>query len=335
MSVVLNALIQLSLIYCLIVFFVLMLRRPMYKIAGARWVYVLWFSLFVPLIFLVVPNAMLSSLMPLLMQDLSLPERVNSIVSFNSFNTFSSTLVVVWIGGVIITIGYTAQTNLRLALVVKAKCRQLTRPQLREVDSICRRAGVFPTPEIRCSPDLDGPALLGIVNPLLLLPLRFFGRFDRSEQALMIYHELVHFRRKDAWWNLLFYVLRCVFWFNPLIRMAERRFRFDQELSCDEFVMSDEPSTQRVLYAVAMLKIASTKCSSSLIGFRNNAPEILTRIKRLQQHRMSPVRSIFGPVVFALLLIAATVVSTPYFESNYSNDVMTGWCRVYYQSLGL
>ena len=334
MSIALNVLIQLSLIYCLIVFFILMLRRPMHKIAGARWVYVLWFSLFVPLIFLVVPNAMLSSFIPLPMQELSLPERVNSMVSFNSFNTFTSTLVIVWIGGVIVTIWRSALTNLRLARVVKAKSRQLSNPQLREVDRFCRSVSIFPTPQVRYSPDIDGPALLGVVNPMLLLPSRFFDRFDRSEQALMIYHELAHFRRKDAWWNLLFCVLRCVFWFNPLIRLAERRFRLDQELSCDQFVISDETSSQKALYATAMLKVASPKYSSSLIGFRNSSPEILTRVQRLQHHRISSAQSVFGSVGFALLLIAATVVSTPFFEDDYSNYATSGWCGIY-QGLGL
>jgi bla regulator protein BlaR1 len=302
--------------------------------AGARWVYALWFTLLVPLIILVLPNAILSTLIPLPMQELSLPERVNSIVSFNSLYMFTIALAVLWTGGVIVTIWRKVQTNLRLAIVVKAKYQQLTRHQVREIDRLCRRAGVFPTPEIRYSPDIDGPALFGVVNPLLLLPLRFFDKFNRSEQALMIFHELVHLRRKDTWWNLLFCILRCVFWFNPLMGLAESRFRLDQELSCDQFVLCDEPSSQRVHYAAAMLKASSPAYSSSLIGFRNNSPEILSRVKRLHHHRVSPTQSIFGPVGFALLLIAATVLSTPFIEDDYSSGVATGWCGVY-QSLNL
>ena len=75
----------------------------------------------------------------------------------------------------------------------------------------------------------------------------------------MMFHELCHYQRKDAWWNTLFCVLRCVFWFNPLIRFAERRFRLDQEQSCDQFVLWDEPASQRVLYASAMLKVAAQR----------------------------------------------------------------------------
>ncbi len=334
MSIVLNGLIQLSLTYCLIVFLVLMLRRPMHRIAGARWVYVQWLTLCLPLVVFVAPKAMLSSLIPLPMQEFSLPGRVSSIVEANSFNVLTIALLVLWASGAIITIWRAAQTNMRLARVVKQKCQSLTGNQVREVDRFCRKAHVYPSPEVCFSPDIDGPALLGVVNPLLLLPPRFFDRFSRSEQALMIYHELVHFRRKDAWWNLLFCVLRCVFWFNPLIGLAQRRFRLDQELSCDQFVLWDEPSAQRALYATAMIKVASPANSSNLIGFRNNSPEILSRVKHLQHHKTSPVQSIFGPVGFALLLIAVTVVSTPYVEGDYTTGTASGWCGVY-QGLGL
>jgi bla regulator protein BlaR1 len=334
MSIVISTLIQLALAYCLIIFLVLTLRSPMYKIAGARWVYVLWFTLLVPLIILVLPTAMLSSFMPLTMQELSLPERVNSIVSFNSLNIFIIALAVLWAGGVIVTIWRNARTNSRLAIGVKANCRQLTTNQVRKFDRLCRKSGVFPSPEIRYSPDVDGPALLGVVNPLLLLPVQFFDKFNQSEQALMICHELVHYRRKDTCWNLLFCILRCVFWFNPLIGLAESRFRLDQELSCDQSVLCDEPLSQRAHYAAAMLKASSPSYSSGLIGFRNNSPEVLSRVKRLHHHRVSPAQSVFGPVGFALLLITATVLSTPIIEDGYSSSVSPGWCGVY-QNLGL
>ena len=334
MSNFINTLIQVSLIYCIIVFLILVLRRPMYRIAGAKWAYAMWFSLFVPLVILVTPNAFLTLLTQLPTHEFSLPARVNSIISFESVSVFAITLLVLWAGGVIATIWRTAQSNFNFSSDVRAKSQRLTGKQAKEVNRFCKKAAVFPAPEVRCSPAINGPALLGIFNPVLLLPLRFFDRFNRPEQALMIIHELVHFRRKDAWWNLFFCALRCAFWFNPLIRFAERRFRLDQELSCDRLVLLNESSAQKISYAEAMIKVASPAHPQNLIGFRNNSPEILERVTQLQHHKPSLLRSVFGPVGCALLLTVATLLSTPNIEGSFPNVVTSAW-RGVYQGLGL
>lgn len=326
---ILNTLIQISFIYCIIVFLVLALRRPMYRIAGAKWVYAMWFSLFIPLVILIAPNSTLAFLSHLPTHEFSLPARVNSMVSFESHNVITVTLLVLWTGGVIATIWRTARNNFKFAYRVKAKSQRLSGQQAREIGRFCKRASVFPAPEVRCSADINGPALLGIINPVLLLPTRFFDRFNQPEQALMIFHELVHFSRKDAWWNLVFCALRCVFWFNPLMWFAERRFRLDQELSCDQSVLLNETSAQKRSYAEAMLKVASPKHPQNLIGFQNNSPEILTRVTQLQHHRPSLFRSVFGPVCCALLLMLATVLSAPDLEGNYPMGVTSAWCGVY------
>ena len=334
MSNFLNTLIQISLIYCAIVFLILVFRRPMYRIAGAKWVYVMWFSLFVPLVVFVVPNAFPTGLSQLPVQEFSLSARISSIVSFETINIFAIVLLILWTCGVIATVWRTAQRNFKMVSDVRAKSQHLTVQQAKAVNHFCKKAGVYPAPEVRCYSAINGPALLGVFNPVLLLPLRFFEKFSHPEQALMVIHELVHFRRNDAWWNLFFCGLRCVFWFNPLIRLAERRFRLDQEMSCDRLVLLNEGSTQKISYAEAMIKVASPTLPQNLIGFRNNSPEILERITQLQHHKPSLLRSFFGPVGCALLLMVAALLSTPNIEGSYPDVVTSAWCSIY-QGIGL
>lgn len=97
-----------------------------------------------------------------------------------------------------------------------------------------------------------GPALVGAFRPQIVLPEDFERRYSPEQQALILAHERCHLRRGDAQFTLLACVLRCVFWFNPLVHFAWPRFRLDQELACDAAVLQQFPGRRRD-YADAML----------------------------------------------------------------------------------
>ncbi|MGH8217164.1 MAG: M56 family metallopeptidase [Steroidobacteraceae bacterium] len=97
------------------------------------------------------------------------------------------------------------------------------------------------------------PALLGVIHPKIVLPCDFETRYTRLERLLIFSHERAHLRHGDAAWNALVALLRCLFWFNPLVHLAATRFRVDQELACDAAVVGERPGSQRS-YASAMLK---------------------------------------------------------------------------------
>lgn len=98
-----------------------------------------------------------------------------------------------------------------------------------------------------------GPAVVGLIRPKLCLPKDFAQRFTPEEQRLIRAHERVHMERNDVLANALMGVLRCVFWFNPLVHVAAIAMKHDQELACDAQVMDVFPD-QRRRYAAAMLK---------------------------------------------------------------------------------
>ncbi len=99
----------------------------------------------------------------------------------------------------------------------------------------------------------QGPSVIGVLQPRIVLPSDFDERYNPQEQDLVLMHEKVHLARGDTRINLVAAVLRCVFWFNPLLHWADGRFRFDQELSTDAKVLSKFPASRKS-YADAMLK---------------------------------------------------------------------------------
>ena len=53
--------------------------------------------------------------------------------------------------------------------------------------------------------------------------------------------------------NAVVALIQCLCWFNPLVHLAARWIRFDQELACDAAVIAERPGLRRP-YAEALLK---------------------------------------------------------------------------------
>ena len=129
----------------------------------------------------------------------------------------------------------------------------------------------------------DGlPAVMGVLLPRIVLPRDFETRYDSEEQRLVLQHERIHRLRGDLQANAAFALLRCLHWFNPLAHLAAERFRWDQELACDESVIRRNPGSRRA-YGEAMLK---TQLAGNALPFgchwrgQHSLKERITMLKR-------------------------------------------------------
>lgn len=143
-------------------------------------------------------------------------------------------LVAVWLVGVLAALGLL-----------------LTR-QARFVASLGRLERVAPR-LFRAEHSGVGPAVVGALRPRIVAPADFEARFDTTEQQLILAHEQVHLERGDARINALAAAVQCLCWFNPLVHLAARSLRIDQELACDAAVLGQLPAARR-LYAEVLLK---------------------------------------------------------------------------------
>ncbi|WP_075207657.1 M56 family metallopeptidase [Archangium violaceum] len=97
------------------------------------------------------------------------------------------------------------------------------------------------------------PAAVGVWRPRIIVPADFDVRYAEAERVLLREHEHQHLVHGDLQVNAIVVLLRCLFWFNPLLHYAARHFRQDQELSCDQRVIARHPQSRRA-YGEAMLK---------------------------------------------------------------------------------
>ena len=108
-----------------------------------------------------------------------------------------------------------------------------------------------------CSTDkVDVPFTLGAITPVIILPQQVLSDSDAEVLKSAIGHELIHIKRRDYAFNLLYELLYLLLSFHPAAALIRRRIRQTRELSCDELVA--EQILNAEVYARSLVQLASS-----------------------------------------------------------------------------
>ncbi|ENZ81471.1 MULTISPECIES: M56 family metallopeptidase [Caulobacter] len=155
----------------------------------------------------------------------------------------------------------------------------------------------------RVDQGLAGPAVVGALWPRVVLPADFAQRFDDRERAMIQLHERTHINRGDPIANLVIAAIGVLGWCNPMIALATRLIRVDQELACDATVVALR-SDIRADYAKALMKAQMGAAVSPLACGWATHPLIL-RVSLLNKREPSLARDIAGFLTVTFLAVAA------------------------------
>jgi beta-lactamase regulating signal transducer with metallopeptidase domain len=148
------------------------------------------------------------------------------------------------------------------------------------------------------------PVLMGLFNPKVILPSDAGDRYGHHELELIVAHERIHARRGDLWANALAAAMQVAFWFNPLVHLAIRCFRYDQELACDEAVLAQFPGSRKA-YANAILKTQLSSHSAPLAANWRSDHPLKGRMMNMNANKPSCQRRTVGKFALAAILAGA------------------------------
>ncbi|MEN5394759.1 TonB family protein [Stenotrophomonas sp. TWI377] len=160
----------------------------------------------------------------------------------------------------------------------------------------------------QASGDPGLPALVGLWRPRIVVGPDFEQRFSPAEQDLILRHEHSHRRHGDPWANAALALLRCVFWFHPLMPWAARRFLRDQELACDARTVDPHPALRR-LYANALLKAQLVHPVAPMACHWRSQPMLKERIAMLKEHKRKALPWMTGQVLVVGLCVGLCTVA--------------------------
>lgn len=221
----------------------------------------------------------------------------------------------IWFAGAIIVLLAGVIACLRTLAVFRQSSRPLPDRLQAEIVAAARSRGLRRVPRVLLSEKVPGPAMTGLIRPLLLLPADFEEAFDREERRLILLHELTHVKRGDLLVNGLVVLLQALHWCNPLVWFAFDRFRADRELACDSAVLAMNRGDDRSRYGHALLKVESAMAPAAwrlgflgLVGLFGRGRLLSSRITAIAgHHRAHPFWNLAGP---GLLLTVGLVGAT-------------------------
>lgn len=163
-------------------------------------------------------------------------------------------LLIVWACGAAVFAAYHAVGWVRFSRAVKAAALPVDGNTECFYQALAQEMHVRRPPRlIRCA-GVGAPMAAGIFRPLLLLP-RECG--TREQLALILRHELTHYKCGDLPLKLAALLAANLHWFNPLAYVPGYLLETDCELACDERLALSMDPAQRKQYGAAILEYIS------------------------------------------------------------------------------
>ena len=125
-----------------------------------------------------------------------------------------------------------------------------------------RPIDVLGTMQVRSSPGLLEPGVVGLFHPILLLPTGIAERLQPLQLKAVLAHELCHARRRDNLTSAVHMIVETVFWFHPLVWWIGARLLEERERACDEAVLS--LGSEPLDYAEGILTVCKSYVESPL-----------------------------------------------------------------------
>ncbi len=165
-----------------------------------------------------------------------------------------SLLLSLWAVGALVAFAHVLISTLCVRRAVR-RARRLTDPSWQKVlRDASAQLGLRRPATLLSSESEAVPMVWGWRHAILLLPADAQG-WSPQRRWLVVLHELAHVKRADCLTQMLGYLARGLYWFNPLAWLAVHQLRREREQACDDLVLSSGLRSSD--YAAHLLGIAS------------------------------------------------------------------------------
>ena len=211
----------------------------------------------------------------------------------------------VWLIGVLVSSLRIVSASAHM-VVLKRRSEPADEAVASAVAALAARVGVTRAVTVLISRVTDGPATLGWIRPVILLPpAAALGISPRQLEALLV-HELAHIRRHDYLVNVLQMIAETVFFYHPAIWWASRRMRAERELCCDDIAIAS--CGDALGYAQALARVGRLRVTTAELAVGSSGGPLLRRIQRVlgvgsTHQTMSPAWLVTVVLVMALAVM--------------------------------
>ncbi len=193
----------------------------------------------------------------------------------------------------------------------------------------CRaHLGITVPVTLRLTDEVRSPAVCGFVRPVILLPAVLPPQVGQQGLRTILAHELAHIKRRGPWMSLTQTILQVVYFWHPLVWMANMKLRHLRELAVDETVLaalrSEAQCYTDTLIDIAEMAFRKPAFSLRLIGIAESRRNLERRITHMLSRHI-PKRPALGlSGLLTLVVIGAVLLpmGRPDTTARASQDVV-------------
>jgi beta-lactamase regulating signal transducer with metallopeptidase domain len=233
------------------------------------------------------------------------------------FNTHAALIVMIWF---VIFIARFIRLTANLAYVHRLKNYKTFAPSEEweeRIKELVATLGLKKKIKLLESGVVKVPVVMGVLKPVVLLPLGLLAHLPADEIEAILLHELAHIKRRDYLVNLLQNFAETIFFFNPALMWVSSMIREERENCCDDIAISVTNSKSRFINALIAFQEYNFAGSSYTVGFAGRKNQLLNRVKRIINEKNKTLNAAekslltFGMGVFILFSFAAAKKITP------------------------
>jgi beta-lactamase regulating signal transducer with metallopeptidase domain len=189
---------------------------------------------------------------------------------------------VVYVSGLLASLLRLLFKSMRRRAVLRRRQQPSSQLQLLFV-RLCGELGISRS-ELSLVSELRSPGTCYWLRSHVLLPTELVPQLDSDQLADVLRHELIHVRQHDYLWDQLAALACRLVFFHPLMWLAYRQLRWEQELACDYRVV-EERKEARLPYAECLTRLArrfgEESRASEGIGFSSSKSLLAIRVRAL------------------------------------------------------
>lgn len=125
------------------------------------------------------------------------------------------------------------------------------------------------------------PVTIGMLKPVILLPLGLLANLPPDQVESILIHELAHIRRKDYFINILQTFAESIFFFNPFILWISSVLRDERESCCDDIVIGRIGHKRSYIEALIAFQEYDTAPHQYAMALGKRKSSMLDRVKRM------------------------------------------------------
>ena len=227
-------------------------------------------------------------------------------------NLFPDFIVLSWMIGALFQFSHLIRNSRSAYQLARTKIDPVSAVLNSRFLSLKSQMGLHRPITIGMSLYVSGPCMVGLLKPVILLPLACLTRLSSDELEAVIAHELAHIKRHDVFHSMIQSMIETMFYFHPVLSYLSKQVSIEREHACDDVairILKDPKPLATGLLKTGLMsadnRLIMASTSSEVQALEKRVARIVTMTPKISQPRTN-VRSLVLFIIFCFVFLISS-----------------------------